>query len=201
MIDLLRDLSGWVVGFAGSDWAILALAVTSFAESIFFPIPPDPLLIGIAILHPNLAIWLAVLTTISSVAGALVGHWLGLRLGRPVLQRLAPENKVAAVERMFEKYGVWATLVAAITPLPYKVFAITAGALRLDRRTFVLASLVGRGVRFIPMGVLLFFLGESVEGFIADNFDLLTIAFAAAVIGAAVAWWLLRWRRAGGVVR
>ena len=201
MIDLLRDMSDWVVGFAGSDWAILALAVTSFAESIFFPIPPDPLLIGIAILHPNLAIWLAVLTTISSVAGALVGHWLGLRLGRPVLQRLASENKGDAVERMFEKYGVWATLVAAITPLPYKVFAITAGALRLDRRTFVLASLVGRGVRFIPMGVLLFFLGESVEEFIADNFDLLTIAFATAVIGAAVAWWLMRWRRAGGVVR
>ena len=154
MIDLFHDLSEWTVGFASSDWAVLALAVTAFAESIFFPIPPDPLLLGVALARQDQAIWLALLVTVSSVAGAVVGHWLGGKLGRPLLTRLFSDMIVAKTEHWLERYGVWATLLAAFTPIPYKVFAISAGVLKLDRRTFVLASLVGRGVRFVTIGVL-----------------------------------------------
>ena len=81
MIELFGDLSDWVVGFADSDWAVLVLAASSFAEAIFFPVPPDPLLIGIALIKPESALWLAALATVSSVAGAVVGHWLGRRFG------------------------------------------------------------------------------------------------------------------------
>ena len=87
MIDAFHSLSDWVVAFADSDWAILVLAVEAFAESIFFPIPPDPLLVLVALLQQHLAIWLAIMVTIASVAGAVVGHWLGGKLGRPLLDR------------------------------------------------------------------------------------------------------------------
>ena len=185
MTGLLRELSDWVVSFADSDWSILILAVSSFFESIFFPIPPDPLLIGMGVLHPEAAIWLAVITTVSSVAGAVVGHWLGGRLGRPVLLRYVKQSRVETVERMFKRHGAWAVLIAAFTPIPYKVFAITAGVLELDRRTFILVSLIGRGARFFILGSVLFFYRDSidsVEEFIDSNFDVLTLSAGVALL-------------------
>ena len=195
MIGLLHDLADWVVRFATSDWAIIVLGVTSFFESIFFPIPPDPLLVGIAILQPHLAVWLGVLVTVTSVAGAVVGHWLGQRLGRPLLYRLFAEKKVQLVEDTFKRYGMLAIVVAAFTPLPYKLFAISAGALDLDRRTFVIASLVGRGTRFITLGALVYFYGESIEKFIAENFEAITVGVSLALIVGVVAWAIVRRRR------
>ena len=185
MTGLLRELSDWVVSFADSDWSILILAVSSFFESIFFPIPPDPLLIGMGVLHPEAAIWLAAITTVSSVAGAVVGHWLGGRLGRPVLLRYVKQSRVETVERMFKRHGAWAVLIAAFTPIPYKVFAITAGVLELDRRTFILVSLIGRGARFFILGSVLFFYRDSidsVEEFIDSNFDVLTLSAGVALL-------------------
>ena len=182
MIDLYHRLSDWVVGFAESDWAVLILAVNSFTESIFFPVPPDVLLIGIAVLEPERALWLAGIVTVSSVAGAVVGHWLGQLWGRPLLHRLVSPAKTESVERLFRKYGVWAILLAAFSPVPYKVFAILAGVLELDRRSFILASAAGRGARFFAIGVLIFFYGEEMEGFIGDNFEILTLAVTAAAL-------------------
>ena len=145
MFELLHEWSAWLEGFASSPWAVLILAAASFCESIFFPIPPDPLLIGVALLQPHLAVFLGALVTVASVAGAVVGHWLGRRLGRPLLYRFFAEDTVLRVERLFQRYGAWATLIAAFTPLPYKLFAIAAGVLDLDRRTFVIASLSRAG--------------------------------------------------------
>lgn len=178
MIDLYHQLSEWLLAFADSPWAVGALLATSFTESIFFPIPPDPLLIGIGILNQSSALWLAALVTLFSVGGALVGHWLGQRFGSPILHRIVSEKKVALVEGMFHKYGAWAVLFAAFTPIPYKVFAITAGALHLERRPFIIASLIGRGARFMIIGGLIFFFGESMQAFIAEQFELLMVATA-----------------------
>ena len=201
MVELLRELSDWVLAFADSDWSALALAINSFAESIFSPIPPDPLLIGISLRRPELAIWLAALTTVSSVAGAIVGHWLGRRLGRPLLERLVAENRIASVERLFQRYGAWAVLVAAFTPIPYKVFAIGAGVLGLNLRTFIVASLIGRGARFFMLGGLLFAYGESMEEFIDANFGLLTIAGAGAlVVSLLIVYYLARRRHTSDIV-
>jgi undecaprenyl-diphosphatase len=199
MIELLHDLSDWVVGFASSDWAVLVLAVTSFAESIFFPVPPDPLLLGISLIRPHLALWLALLVTVSSVAGAFVGHWLGGLVGRPLLDRLFSDRVIAAAEGWLNKYGVWATLLAAFTPIPYKVFAITAGVLALDRRRFVIASLIGRGVRFVAIGVLVMFFGEDIEEFISNNFEMVTVTVGVALMAGVAAWVILhRLRRPRG---
>ena len=190
MIELLRELSHWLIGFADSDWAVAVLAVTAFTESIFFPIPPDPLLIGMSFVHPKAALLFACVTTVASVTGAVAGHWIGKRYGRPVLDRFVSADKVDRVESLFNRYGVWAILTAAITPIPYKVFAITAGVLDMPRTPFVVASLIGRGARMFLIGGLIFLFGEAIRGFLEDRFELVMIASGIALV-AAVALFLL----------
>ena len=196
MIELYHDLSDWVIAFAESDWAILLLALTSFVEAIFFPVPPDPLLVAVALAQPEIAVWLGVLTAAASVAGAVVGHWLGARLGRPLLLRMFSEDRVAYVESLFERYGVWATLAAAFTPIPYKVFAIAAGSMKMDLKGFVLASAIGRGARFVALGALVMVFGDPIADLVGSNFEVITLGVAALAIVAGVAWVL--WRRRPG---
>ncbi len=193
--ELLHDLSDWLLGFADSEWAIAMLAFASFIEAIFFPIPPDPLLIAIAIVQQPIAILLGILTAAASVAGALVGHAIGAWLGRPVLSRMFSEDKTARVDQLFERYGTWAILIAAFTPIPYKVFAIAAGVWRMDRRKFLIASAIGRGARFGAIGLLVFLFGKEIESFISDNFELLTAGVSLLAVAAAVAWYIIHRRR------
>lgn len=191
MSELLTELAHWTDGFAQSDWASVLLFLLAFSESIFFPIPPDPLLIAIGIAKPGSAIWLAGLVTAGSVAGALVGHTLGNRLGRPVLNRFVSDHRLGPAESLFEKFGVWAIIIAAFTPIPYKVFAILAGVMKLPIRPFLLASLIGRGARFFLIGVLIFVFGESIQSFFDDYFMWITIAVGlgvVAVVAAAFVW-------------
>lgn len=198
MLDLLHDLSDWLLSFADSEWAVLVLALASFGEAIILPMPPDPLLIAIALLQPENALWLAGLVTVTSVAGGVVDHWVGVRFGRPLLERFAPRDKIDAVERTFHKYGWWTVVLAAFTPLPYKVFSVTAGTLLLDRKRFTVACLVGRGARFFLQGALIFVYGESIRRFLEENFELVTIATGALAVAAVAVVILLaqvrRWR-------
>ena len=191
MLELLHDLSDWLLGFADSDWAIGVLLVSSFAESIFFPIPPDPLLLAVALVQQPLALLLGVLVAVASVAGAVVGHALGTRLGRPILVRMFSESRVSYVDRLFESYGVWAILIAAFTPVPYKVFAIAAGVWHMDRRKFIIASAIGRGARFGTIGLLVFLFGEEIEAFLTDNFEILTVAVTVVVVLLGIGWYVV----------
>ena len=136
MIELLKSISHWVEGFADSPWAVVVLVLNSFTESIINPIPPDPLLIGMSILHQNLALFFAALVTIASVLGAIVGHWLGLRFGRPLVLKFISEKKVMRVENLFQTYGTWVRLVAAFTPIPYKLFTISSTVFQRTTSTF-----------------------------------------------------------------
>jgi membrane protein YqaA with SNARE-associated domain len=201
MFDLLRSFSHWVEGFAGTPWAMAILVVNSFTESIINPIPVDPLLIGMAILNPNLALVYAGVATVSSVAGAVAGHWLGLRCGRPLVLKMISEKKLSQVEALFQRYGVWAILVAAVTPIPYKVFAVTAGVLRMKRYPFIVASLIGRGARFFLLGGLIFFFGASIQRFIETQFELLTVAFSVLlVLALVIGLVIMRYRRSSAAV-
>ncbi len=182
MRELFHDLTDWTLQAADSDWAIALLALAAFSESVVFPIPPDPLLIAVGVASPGSAIWIAALVTVASVAGAYLGHWLGRRIGRPLLRRLVSDSKVERAEGLFTRYGVWAILVAAFTPIPYKVFTVLAGIMSLPIRPFLLASLIGRGARFMTIGVLVFLFGEEIQEFIESNFELLTIAAGAGLV-------------------
>ena len=192
MFDLLHDLSDWTLSLAESEWALVLLALVAFSESIFFPIPPDPLLIAIGIADPSMAIWAAALATLASVAGGIVGHYLGRRVGRPLLYKFVSEDKVSRAEALFERYGAWAILAAAITPIPYKVFTILAGVMNLRMRPFLLASLVGRSIRIMTVGVLIYLFGESVREFIDHNFELLTVGAMGMMIVMVLAYLVFR---------
>ena len=192
---VLQDLREWLVAWADSPAGPIALGLITAAEAVFFPIPPDPLLIALALRNPDAALLLAGLATLASTAGGLVGHWLGVRLGRPLLQRVG-KDRTGRVEAMFTRYGFWAIVVAALTPIPYKVFTITAGALGLRRAPFVIASIVGRGLRFGAFGLAIFLWGDRFQVFFEEQFDVVVLVIAAGLV-AAVAGWLL-WSRVRG---
>ena len=151
-----------------------------------------------SVLNPSLAIWFGVVATISSVMGAIVGHWLGSRFGRPLLHRMMSEGSVRSAESLFDKYGAWAVLVAAVTPIPYKVFTILAGVLGLDMKRFILVSLIGRGARFMSLGVLLFLFGEEIQIYIDRHFQKLSILAGVAVIVSILSVWVILKLRPNG---
>tara|TARA_Y100000590_G_scaffold70838_1_gene77610 strand:- start:8031 stop:8630 length:600 start_codon:yes stop_codon:yes gene_type:complete len=185
VLNLLHEFKEWVVGFSDSPWAVFALAINSFTESIFNPIPSDPLILGMAAINPGSVFWLALVATVASVAGAVVGWMGGIFFGRRVLLKIVSAEKSYQVENLFGRYGIWVVLIAAFTPIPYKVFAITAGMLRFDLRSFIVVSLIGRGARFFLLAGVLYYLGNSgLLDRMAANFTLLTVAIVALGVAA-----------------
>ncbi|MDQ7029787.1 MAG: YqaA family protein [Ardenticatenia bacterium] len=182
-MELLRSLYDWVVAWAYTPYAGVALFGIAFAESSFFPIPPDVLMIPLAISRPPIALLFAALATVASVLGGVFGYVIGKLGGQPVLHRLFSEEKIRAVRHYYHKYDVWAIGIAGFTPIPYKLFTISAGVFDLDFKRFMLASLVGRGGRFFLVGGLIMIFGEAIQGFIDEYFDLLAIAFTLLLIG------------------
>ncbi|MFL2755864.1 MAG: YqaA family protein [Dehalococcoidia bacterium] len=189
-MEWFNDINLWFESFAETDWAIVALIVGTFLESLISPIPPDPLLIAMGVLQPSMAIYFSLIATIASVSGALLGHWIGSKYGRVVLKKFVSDEKILVGEKLFDQYGVWAILLAAITPIPYKVFAVLAGVLKLDVKRFLIASIIGRGIRYLVIGILLYFLGEDIKILMDDYFDNLTLLIIIGFIGSIVVIWL-----------
>ena len=146
------------------------------------PIPPDGLLIALAAGNLPFALGFSAISTLGSIFGAMLGYWIGMRGGRPLLNRLFAEERILYVERQYQRRDVWAVTIAAFTPIPYKVFAIGAGAFRLNFRRFMLASLMGRGGRFFLVGLLITIFGTQVEAVVDEYFDVLAIAFVVLLI-------------------
>ena len=180
---LLHDLVDWVLAWADSPFGGLALFVLSAAESIIFPVPPDPLLIALGVGKPSFALVFAAICLAGSLLGASVGYVIGMWGGRPVVDRLFSQDKIRFVEQKYQRYDVWAILIAALTPIPYKVFTITAGMFRLHFGRFMLASLIGRGARFFAVGLLIAFFGEPIAAFIDEYLDILFIVFMILLVG------------------
>ena len=176
-------LFGLIDQFATSPhpgWWLFALAV---AESSFFPIPPDVLLVTLGVARPEMAIWYALITSVGSVLGGGLGYAIGLYGGRPLLYRFFNETKIHAVERLYDRFNAWATGIAGLTPIPYKVFTIAGGALKINFKIFMLASLVSRTLRFMTEGVLLYFFGEPIKDFLYTQFNWISIAFVVLLVG------------------
>jgi undecaprenyl-diphosphatase len=172
---------------------IPGLVLTAFTESSFFPIPPDVILIPLALLDPGNAVLYGLVATVSSTAGALLGYWIGLKGGRPILLKLAGERSMKKAEEFFNRYGAWAVGIAAFTPIPYKVFTIASGVFMLrNLKAFILASILGRGGRFMAEAVLIMLFGEEILSFLSAHFELITILVGAAVILFLAVYSLLR---------
>ena len=186
--DAYRELLDWMLSFAGSEWAILALFLFALAESSFFPIAPDWLLIAMCVSDaamgaPALCFLYAGVCSVASVAGGALGYLIGLKGGRPLLMRLFEKEKVLRIERTFRRYDVWAVAAAGFTPIPYKLFTISGGAFRLNFPRFLLASLVSRSGRFFLVAAVLAVWGGSVQKFIRANFNWISLFFFALLIG------------------
>ncbi len=150
------------------------LCVLSFAESSFFPIPPDVMLAPMALAQPNKAFRLALLTTLFSVLGGILGYAIGFFMFdtiSPWLQETQYWDKYLTAESWFKDWGFWAVFVAGFSPIPYKVFTIAAGALNMFFIPFVLASIVGRGARFFLVAMLIAAGGEKLESKLRQYMD------------------------------
>lgn len=157
------------------------LFVLSMIESIFFPLPPDTMLVPLVLLDPARGMVLAGITTAGSVIGAVIGYFLGQWGGRPLLEKLASQDKLEKVASLYHRYEFWAVGIAGFTPIPYKVFTVSAGAFGLRLHTFVLASILSRGARFGLEAGLVMLYGQEVVGFIERYFNLLTMGFVVLV--------------------
>ncbi len=157
-MQLFGTLYDKVLGWAGHRKAPWYLGGISFAESSFFPIPPDVMLAPMVLARPERAWYFAALATLASVAGGVFGYLIGMfafDLVEPLLHRAGYWDSYLEARAWFDRWGVWVVLLAAgFTPIPYKVFTITAGALSMALLPFVIASLVGRSTRFFLVAAL-----------------------------------------------
>ncbi len=153
----------------------IGLFIIAFMESSFFPIPPDLVLIPLVLLKPTDGLWFAFVTTLGSAFGSILGYYIGKKGGRPILRKLISEMKIAKLDKLFEKHGVFAVGAAAFTPIPYKVFTISAGLFKLSLwKTFVV-SFFCRGARFFPEAIILMLYGKQIVDFLTNYFDWISL--------------------------
>lgn len=148
------------------DHGVWGLILISFMESSFFPIPPDVVLIPLAILNPDKALWYSLATTVASLAGGIFGYYIGCKAGRPLLGKYVSPEKLGKIDALLSKYGGWAVAIAGFTPIPYKFFTIAAGVSRVNTLTFIIASFLGRGARFLLEGIIIISLGKNAGVFL-----------------------------------
>jgi membrane protein YqaA with SNARE-associated domain len=179
------------LALAASRYATAALALVAFAESSFFPLPPDLLLIPMILARPRRAFLLAGLCTVMSVLGGFLGYAIGYFLfdaiGRPILEFYHAMGRYDALKTAFAEWGVWIIIIKGLTPIPYKLVTIASGVAQFPIVPFALASLVSRSLRFFLLAALLWRFGEPVREFIERRLMLVTSLFAAALVGGFVA--------------
>ena len=155
-----------ILELSGRPLARLYLFILSFAEASFFPIPPDVMLIPMCLAKPKQAWNLALLTTIASVLGGMLGYvigFYGLALVEPMIQSLGYGDYFQLALSWFTTWGFWAVFVAGFSPIPYKIFTIAAGAMAMNFPLFVLASFMGRGLRIFLVALLVKVFGDQID--------------------------------------
>ena len=153
----------------------------SFAESSFFPIPPDVLLIALAIAIPSKALRYALICSAGSVLGGCFGYLIGWQfmasIGERIIAFYGLSHKYQYIQELYVKYDAWAIGIAGFTPIPYKVFTISAGAFKINFSVFLLTSLISRSARFFLVGGLIYIFGAKIQAFIDRYFNMLAVAF------------------------
>lgn len=188
---MLQRLYARTLDIAAGPNAIWALLAVSFAESSFFPIPPDILLIPMILARPREAFRLAALCTLASVTGGLLGYAIGYFLfdaiGRPILEYNHAMASYEALKAGFARWGVWIIILKGMTPIPYKLITIASGVAQFDLFSFIGASIISRSLRFFLLAALLWWFGDAAREFIERRLMLVTTLFAVALVGGFVA--------------
>ena len=190
---LFDDLLVWTLASFGG-YGLLGLFLLAFAESSFFPVPPDVLLIAFSLASPENAFIYAAVATLGSVLGGLFGYFLGKKFGEPLLLRFAKKETVSHVQKLYSEMGSWIVFIAGFSPIPYKVFTIFSGMMELDLKKFVLASALSRGARFFLVAGVIYFYGAEINSFLSQYFEPLTLIVAVPIL-AFLAWKYYRHRK------
>lgn len=184
----LRRMYDWVLSWAESPYGTAALAVLAFAESSFFPIPPDVLLIALCVGKRQKALWFAFVCAVGSLVGGVAGYGIGWGFWEAAqgfffsyVPGFTHENFNTAQE-WYRRYDFWIVFVAAFTPIPYKVITIAAGVFKINFIMFMIASVVGRSARFFLVAGLIYLFGEPIRDFIDRRFNFCTILFTILLI-------------------
>jgi membrane protein YqaA with SNARE-associated domain len=180
---MLRNLYIRVMVLASSRNAAWWLALIAFAEASFFPIPPDALLVPMALAKPRLAWRYAAASVVGGALGYTIGFAVFDQVAQPILRLYGYGDAYAAFQAKFQEYGLWIILIKGLTPIPYKIVTIAAGAARFDFALFMIASVITRGARFFIVATLLHFFGDSVRVFIERRLTLVTSALAIGIVG------------------
>jgi membrane protein YqaA with SNARE-associated domain len=193
---IVRKLYDWMLHWAETPYGGIALFIIAFAESSFFPIPPDALLIALVLGAKTKAFKFAANCMAGSVIGALLGYSIGYFVWWTPDHSFTPlayfffnnvpsftESTFYKIQQLYSDYDFWIIFTAGFTPIPYKVFTIASGAFDINLPMFILASIVSRGARFFLVAYLLWKFGEPIRNFIDKYFDWLAIGFTVLLIG------------------
>ncbi|MBW1739812.1 MAG: DedA family protein [Deltaproteobacteria bacterium] len=183
---MLRRLYDWVLHWAETPYGTWALFALAFCESSFFPVPPDVLLIALSVALPKKSLRYALVCSVGSILGGSLGYLIGWQFmrvaGDAIIGFYGFLEKYEYIQALYTKYDAWAVGIAGFTPIPYKVFTITAGAFRVNFLVFFLASAISRSARFFMVGGLIYLFGPQIRSFIERYFNTLAIAFVILLI-------------------
>ncbi len=194
---MIKKLYEWMLSWGSSKYGWVALFAFAFAESSFFPIPPDVLLIALCLGAPSRSFFYATICTVGSIFGAIAGYSLGYFLWQngageyTALAHLFYDNVFSMesfirVEELYATYNFWIVFTAGFTPIPYKIITISAGLFNIDFVMFLVASVVARSARFFLVAGLIWRFGKPIKGFIDKYFNLLAVLFTVVLIGSFV---------------
>ncbi|UCD88258.1 MAG: DedA family protein [Desulfobacterales bacterium] len=183
---MLRRLYDWVLHWAETPYGTWALFILAFCESSFFPIPPDVLLIALSVALPKKSLKYALVCSGGSLLGGCFGYFIGWQfmatVGDAIIRFYGLAEKYGYIQGLYTRYDAWAVGIAGFTPIPYKVFTITAGAFRINFLVFIVASAVSRSARFFIVGGLIYLFGPKIQSFIERYFNALAVAFVVLLI-------------------
>jgi membrane protein YqaA with SNARE-associated domain len=188
---MLRRMYDWTMEQAARPNALRVLGVVSFAESSFFPIPPDAMILPMVLARPDRAWRIALVASVTSVLGGIAGYAIGYYLletiGQWVIDLYRMQNAFEQYRHWYAEYGLWLILIKGLTPIPYKLVTIASGAAAFDFWVFVGASIVTRSARFFLVAALLKFFGPPIRDFVERRLTLVTTAFLVILVGGFVA--------------
>ena len=190
----VHSVYDYMLKLSASKNAMWFLFLVAFAESSFFPIPPDIMIIPMVLAMPKNAFKIAALATVASVLGGCFGYIIGAGffelIAEPILNMYNAMDKFKEFENYYHMYGAWIVFGAGITPFPYKIITIASGAVHLDLLVFMISSVLARGIRFYFIAWLLKKYGEPMKNFIEKNLGWLSVLFLLLLIGG---FWLIKY--------
>ena len=184
---MFRSLYDWTIRLAHHRHAVRSMAAVSFAESSFFPIPPDVVLVPVVLANRDRAYWIAFVCTLASVLGGILGYFIGYALletvGAWLIRVYGMDEGIDAFQATFQEHGAWIILAKGLTPIPFKLITIASGVAQFSFALFVITATVTRAFRFFLIAFLLKRYGEPVQEFIERRLNLIGIAVVVALVG------------------